>query len=253
MADFWIKVEKGTPDKPEILELSGILNIADPDTITGKMIRVWAWFDSNSENGHAPSVTNVLIDRLTGVTGFTSALVDVGWLEETDDGFVIPNFDRHLGKNAKKRASDAERKRMSRNKSRECHNKTVTEIGLDKSRVDKSRDKETIVANAPLPAKAEQVPYQQILELYREILVPIGMTNTLKLTDKRKSKMRSFWKKSDMDLDKLRCYFLDVYNNCKWFGERRPKNDGSGQFWNPRDLEFLMSEEVMVKVAEGRY
>lgn len=143
MADFWIKIEKGTPDKPEILELAAILNIEDPDTVTGKMIRVWSWFDSNSENGHAPTVTKVLLDRLTGVTGFTESLVTVGWLVKTDDGFSIPNFDRHLGKCAKKRASDAERKRKSRETSSKCHSKSVTkdetEIGLDKSRVDKIR------------------------------------------------------------------------------------------------------------------
>lgn len=140
MADFWIKIEKGTPDKPEILELAGILNIDDPDTVTGKMIRVWSWFDSNSENGHAPLVTKVLLDRVTGVTGFTEALVTVGWLEKKDNGYSIPNFDRHLGKGAKKRASDAERKRKSRERSQLCHDKVVTEKGLDKSRVEKSRE-----------------------------------------------------------------------------------------------------------------
>lgn len=140
MADHWIKVEKGTPDKPEILEMSAILSIDDPDTIVGKLIRVWAWFDSNSENGHAPNVTNVLLDRLTGVTGFVDAMVKVGWLQKNDVGFQISNFERHLGKGAKKRASDAERKRKSREKSQQCHTelvtKGVTETGLDKIRED---------------------------------------------------------------------------------------------------------------------
>ena len=150
MADFWIKVEKGTPDKPEILELADLLNIEDPDTITGKMIRVWSWFDSNSENGHAPLVTKVLLDRLTGVTGLTDALVKVGWLVKTEQGFSVPNFERHLGKGAKKRASDAERKRKSREKSQSCHNKSVTEKGLDKSREDKSREDKSAKANIVL-------------------------------------------------------------------------------------------------------
>lgn len=138
MADHWIKVEKGTPDKPEILEMSAILSIDDPDTIVGKLIRVWAWFDSNSENGHAPSVTKVLLDRLTGVAGFVDAMILVGWLEEVNDGFVISNFDRHLGKGAKKRASDAERKRKSRENSQKCHKENVTESGPDKIREDKN-------------------------------------------------------------------------------------------------------------------
>lgn len=164
MADFWIKVEKSTPDKPEILQLSSILNIPDPDTVMGKLIRVWSWFDSNSENGHAPSVTNVLLDRMTGVTGFTDALVKVGWMEVTEEGFYMCNFDRHIGKGAKKRASDAERKR----KSRECHaesvTKSVTEKGLDKIRVDKIRVEKDSVENKRSKVKFSPPSEQQLTE-----------------------------------------------------------------------------------------
>ncbi len=129
MADFWIKMEKGTPDKPEILEMAEILSIDDPDSVTGKMVRVWSWFDSNSETGNAPRVTKTLIDRLTGVIGFTDALIAVGWLETTERGFSVPKFERHLGKGAKKRSSDAERKRQYRN----SQNKTEQSTAIDNS------------------------------------------------------------------------------------------------------------------------
>jgi len=135
MADFWIKVEKSTPDKSEIFEIAEILGI-DPDAVLGKLIRVWCWADSNSENGHIKSVTPVLIDRLTMSQGFADAMKTVGWLADGE----IPNFSRHLGESAKKRAKDAERKRMSRTSSESSHKKSVTESGLDKSREDKSRE-----------------------------------------------------------------------------------------------------------------
>jgi len=135
MADFWIKLEKNTPDKPEIFEMAEILSI-DPDAVLGKLIRVWCWVDSNSSDGHIKSVTPVLIDRLTMSQGFADAMKTVGWLDEN----FIPNFYRHLGESAKKRAKDAERKRKSRTSSEGCHNKSVTESGLDKSRVDKIKD-----------------------------------------------------------------------------------------------------------------
>jgi len=184
MADFWIKIEKGTPDKPEILELAALLDIEDPDTITGKMIRVWSWFDSNSENGHAPLVTKVLLDRLTGVTGLTEALVTVGWLDKTESGFCVPNFERHLGKGAKKRASDAERKRKSRDSSQQCHKKSVTkpvtEKGLDKSRVDKSRVDSKEVVTTP-SAKAN--PASDLFKYWCDVM---GKNlSTSKLTAKR--------------------------------------------------------------------
>ena len=132
--------EKSTPDKPELLEMSSILGIEDPDTVLGKLVRVWSWFDSNSENGHAPSVTNVLIDRVTGVRGFCDAMFSVGWLDKTEDGVIVPNYDRHLGKSAKKRALDAERKRRSRESHAPSVTNGVTEIGLDKIRVDKDNN-----------------------------------------------------------------------------------------------------------------
>jgi DNA replication protein DnaT len=139
MADFWIKLEKNTPDKPEIFEMAEILAI-DPDAVLGKLIRVWCWVDSNSSDGHIKSVTPVLIDRLTMSQGFADAMTRVGWLKENS----IPNFNRHLGESAKKRAKDSERKRMSRVPSEDSHKKTVTESGLDKIRVDKSRLDKTL-------------------------------------------------------------------------------------------------------------
>ena len=195
MADFWIKIEKGTPDKPEILELAALLDIEDPDTITGKMIRVWSWFDSNSENGHAPLVTKVLIDRLTGVTGFTDSLLKVGWLEKTEEGYCVPKFNRHLGKGAKKRASDAERQRKSREKSQQCNNnittmsqkkcdKSVTKKGLDKSRVDKSR----VDTNSKRSMSSKLDLVQDIFAHWCKVMdKPV---NTTKLTPKRQQKIQ---------------------------------------------------------------
>jgi hypothetical protein len=116
MAEHWIKIEKTTPDKPEIFEMADILDV-DPDEILGKLIRVWAWMDSQFDemSANCPEKNGQMsvfrpLDRVAGVKGFADAMKKVGWLE---DG-CIPNFDRHLGESAKKRAKDAERKKMSR-------------------------------------------------------------------------------------------------------------------------------------------
>lgn len=162
MADFWIKIEKSTPDKPEIFEMSEILEI-DPDAVLGKLIRVWCWADSNSENGHIKSVTSVLIDRLTMSPGFADAMKTVGWLSEND----IPNFGRHLGESAKKRAKDAERKRKSRASSEKCHTKPVTESGLDKSRVDKSKEKTTTAIAPDVDFSVFNLPDDIVTEIKR--------------------------------------------------------------------------------------
>lgn len=103
MAGDWIKIETVTPDKPEVFQIAERLGI-DPDAVTGKLIRIWIWADQQTEDGNAHGVTRLLLDRLSGVTGFADALEAVGWLEETEEGLSFVNFDRHNGQTAKKRA-----------------------------------------------------------------------------------------------------------------------------------------------------
>jgi len=247
MADFWIKIEKGTPDKPEILELAALLDIEDPDTITGKMIRVWSWFDSNSENGHAPIVTKVLLDRLTGVTGLTDGLVTVGWLEKTEEGYSVPNFERHLGKGAKKRASDAERKRKSRDNSQQkrkshdnsqkSHNESVTEKGLDKSRVDKSRvdksrvdksrvdNKEVVTTSSPAKAGNDVL---EIFGYWKEVMKKGGTTRL----NKKREKLISDRLKEGYQVDEFKAAIF----NCSMSPFHMGQNDNRTKY---NDIELI--------------
>lgn len=116
MAGDWIKVEENTPDKPEICEMAKILNL-DPDAVTGKLIRIWAWA---SRNCHVDGVTSVtvsaLLNRCSGVDGFCEAMLKVGWLVLENDSFRFPNFDRHISEPAKTRALNARRAEKCRNK-----------------------------------------------------------------------------------------------------------------------------------------
>jgi uncharacterized phage protein (TIGR02220 family) len=114
MAGDWIKLERATPDKPEVWGIAEALGI-EPDAVMGKLLRVWFWFDEQTEDGNARSVTNETllkrIDALTGVAGFADAMQKVGWL----NGTCIPNFDRHNGKSAKSRALSYQRVKRHRN------------------------------------------------------------------------------------------------------------------------------------------
>ncbi len=79
MAGDWIKVEKATARKPEVLALASILQI-HPDHAFGLCVRFWFWCDDNLKTGHAQRVTTVTLDYVVGHTGFADALVQVGWL-----------------------------------------------------------------------------------------------------------------------------------------------------------------------------
>lgn len=163
MAGDWIKVEVGLPDKPEVWQISGELDL-DPDAVVGKLIRVFAWFDEHTENGNAPAVTEKLLDRLVGVTGFTKSLRKCGWLftrNEGEEEIVLRNFTRHNGKTAKTRALGQKRQDKYRN-----DNVTV-KASPEKRREEKSKDNKNTMAEgfdifyAEYPRKSNKQAAQQ--------------------------------------------------------------------------------------------
>lgn len=127
MSGDWAKVELNTPDKPEIWQIADTLEI-DPDAVFGKVFRVWAWFDEHTEDGNAPSVTKRLLDRQVGVTGFCDSMLQAGWMSEKEGVISLPNFDKHNGNTAKKRANTNRRVSQYReNKgSKACNAQGVT-------------------------------------------------------------------------------------------------------------------------------
>jgi hypothetical protein len=142
MAGDWIKVQTCTPDKPEVHQLAESLGI-DPDAVVGKLLRIWVWADQQTIDGNARSVTKSLLDRVTSVSGFADAMLNVGWLTKTEAGFAFPNFDRHNGQTAKKRATGAKRVENHRKTgavkaSTECNARSVTEALPEKRREEKS-------------------------------------------------------------------------------------------------------------------
>jgi len=132
----WIKIETCTPDKPEIWQLAAELDI-DPDAAFGKLFRMWVWFDAHTENGDAPSVTVVTLDRLVGCHGFASGVIKVGWLIEKDGRIMVPNFGRHNGETAKKRALTAKRNSEMRARKRDASVTLDASPREDKRREDK--------------------------------------------------------------------------------------------------------------------
>lgn len=124
MAGDWMKIELELPDKPEVHAIASKLNL-DPDAIVGKLIRIWQWFDKHTTNGNAIGVTCALPDRISGVTGFGSAMMFVGWLEQNDTGLTMPKFDRHTSNSAKTRALTG--KRVSKLRNGDSVTKTLPE------------------------------------------------------------------------------------------------------------------------------
>ena len=111
----WIKLEIGTPDKPEIIAMAAMLRI-DQDAVLGKLFRVWAWASLNTEDGAALPITEAFLDRLTSQRRFAQALRSVGWLSGSDGALTFSNFGRHNGTTAKSRAIQTRKKMLQRDR-----------------------------------------------------------------------------------------------------------------------------------------
>lgn len=155
MAGDWIKFETATPDKPEVWEIAGALDI-DPDAVVGKLLRVWSWFDQHTEEGNAASVTMSLLDRSVGVIGFCAAMIDAGWMVQEGNRINLPNFDRHNGKTAKNRALTAKRVAKHKRSGNAKGNDEVTPDELPKE--EKRREEVKPINTSPSGDGIEEPP-----------------------------------------------------------------------------------------------
>lgn len=154
MAGDFIKVEKATARKPEVLRIAMLLQI-HPDHAFGLCIRFWSWCDDNMSDGTA-AIDCPILDAVLGTPGFAQALIEVGWLKDRKKALEIPNFDRHLSQSAKVRCAATERKRKSRlpqdvtNPSQ----KRVTDVTKKRDPREEKRREEFI--KPPLPPSADK-------------------------------------------------------------------------------------------------
>lgn len=108
MAGDWIKMRCNLWDDPRVARLCDLTDSSEA-TIIGAMFWLWAAADQHSEDGIMPGLSLKSIDRKTGVNGFGSAMVEIGWLADHPEGIRIVRFDEHNGASAKKRCQTAKR------------------------------------------------------------------------------------------------------------------------------------------------
>lgn len=149
MAQDWMKVELHTPFKPRLLAMAVILKI-DRWAMLGRWTDFWAWADRNSANGRLPDGFNAeAIDAMLGCPGFTDAAVTVRWLNRDEDGGLsIPNFKKHNGSNAKKRALNARRQDRFRSRERNADVTRSASPRPDQTRPERREEKNSGLAGS---------------------------------------------------------------------------------------------------------
>lgn len=248
MAGDWLKFEKSTSDKPEVWAMADALSI-DPDAVVGKLLRVWSWFDEQSEEGNAPSVSKSLLDRRVGVTGFCDSMVSCGWMQEEGGEVVLPNFDRHNGQTAKNRALTAKRVAKHKGKSNEKGNGPVTMGALP--REEKRREE----VKPPIVPQGDAPPFDEIVNLYHQILPELP--RTLNLTDVRKRQIAARWKETfnipnGKEVVRMKANSLDFWERYFRRVANQPLLMGEKSDWTA-NLEWLTKPKNMVKALENTY
>ena len=182
MAGDWIKFELATMDKPEVCQIADLADI-DQDAVVGKLMRVWAWFDQQTEKGNAPSVSKKLLDRSVGVTGFCEHMKSVGWMEEADGMISLPHFERHNGKTGKNRALTA--KRVSNHKSKGNAGSVTSALPKEEKRREDQHntppasEPEALDPNLPTEMTLDWVPDENLLKNYAlRMALPVALFTT---------------------------------------------------------------------------
>lgn len=113
MAGVWIKMCIGLRSHPKVFRMASALKV-DKLRVIGGLFAVWCIFDEHTVDGLLEGYSPAIIDEELHWKGFAKAMQAIGWLVVTDDGLTMPDFDAHNGQSAKRRGTDAKRKKVSR-------------------------------------------------------------------------------------------------------------------------------------------
>jgi hypothetical protein len=149
MAIPWIKIETSLPSKPEVMRLAEILDISE-FAVVGHLVCFWSWVDENV-SPECPSVSGTKrgLDRVAGRDGFTTAMIEVGWLVMEDGRVSIPHLEYHLSSGAKTRAFEQRKKSDQRKRgqtSGKCPDKSGTNEGQNQG-PDKRREEKNVATD----------------------------------------------------------------------------------------------------------
>ena len=171
MAGEWFAVDCCLESKPETAEI--LVATGEPvDAVVGRLVRLWAWAQLNSEDGSLRGTPAVLAHVAGGDEAFWLAVEATGWIEFDGKLVKIAGWDKRFSQAAKKRMLDARRKAEERKvakssapvqqKSASCPkpvrsdaDKKRTGCGLEEKREEEKRIKDKSDTPTPIRAPAQ--------------------------------------------------------------------------------------------------
>lgn len=106
--------------------------------------------------------------------------------------------------------------------------------------------------------KKSEFSCEDVLKVFTEELPEAK--NIRVLSEKRRNKIRTFWKKANpisrqldnkpFTLDSWRAYLKYISSNCRWMLEDR-EDSRTGKIWHKKGLEYFLDAELYLQVREG--
>jgi len=137
MAGDWIKLRKSVLTHPRLVRTMSALN-ADRLRTLGGIVSAWCLLDEQTSDGKLDGYTPEILDELVGLPGLARAMEVSGWLVITTNGLEAPDFEKHNGSSAKRRAQESDRKTSARNADK-YPQPMQTNCGPEKRREEKSK------------------------------------------------------------------------------------------------------------------
>lgn len=145
----WIKMRVDLQSHPKVVRMASALRAdkkpavkRDRLAVVGALHAVWSLFDAHTEDGILDGYSLESLDEEIGWRGFSAALVAVRWLDETDDGLSLPEFEEHNGASAKRRAQETKRKRIERNQNQDDLRTDIGQMSAFDADVLQTRERE---------------------------------------------------------------------------------------------------------------
>jgi hypothetical protein len=131
MAGDWIPITVDLTRRREVLIVAAKCGMT-PREVVGGLIEFWGWVSMETADGR---LRNVFVATLVAQFGlpecYWRALEYEGWLEESVEGIIVPNFERWLSNGAKARLGNALRQKEYRRKVTKGATNVVTSVATN--------------------------------------------------------------------------------------------------------------------------
>lgn len=262
----WIESNQEVGRHPKTKKLARLLGVSRP-TAVGHLHYLWWWALDFAQDGMLSRYDSHDIAEAMEWEGesdvLLAALIESGYLDETENGLMIHDWGDYAGKLMERREKDRARKQAAKEKTRNSKDFRRISSGMDAESAGSREESFVTVPNSTVPnltvpnstvqtqpedeepaaPAADPVPYKAIGDLFHEICVSYPKLRNI--SDSRRKAIAARWKEYGQDMEIFRELFTKA--------EASPFLKGKNKRNWAADFNWLMNSENMAKVLEGNY